>query len=98
MGRGGGYNTTDTHLPLLPAYAMCVAISIPVLGSLRQRLDLSRGKHPSLTGHARLSRRVASLIPFYEYDEPRFFLSDDPPEHTAARRREGFQRLASLYR
>jgi len=75
-----------------------VAISIPVLGGLHQRLELSRAKHPSLTGHARLGRRVASLIPFYEYDEHRFFRSDDPPESIAARRREGFQRLASVYR
>ena len=75
-----------------------MAISIPVLGGLHQRLELSRAKHPSLTGHARLGRRVASLIPFYEYDEHRFFRSDDPPESIAARRREGFQRLASVYR
>jgi len=92
------YNKTETHLPPPAAYAMCVAIPIPVLDSLRQRLELSRAKHPSLTGHARMSRRVASLIPFYEFDEHRFFRSDDPPEHVAARRREGFQRLASLYR
>ena len=75
-----------------------MAISIPVLGGLHQRLELSRAKHPSLTGHARIARRIASLIPFYEYDEHRFFRSDDPPENVAVRRREGFQRLASLYR
>ena len=40
--------------------------------------------------HARIARRVASLVPFYEYDEARFFRSDDPPEEIAARRQAGF--------
>ncbi|HUB13054.1 MAG TPA: aminotransferase class III-fold pyridoxal phosphate-dependent enzyme [Acetobacteraceae bacterium] len=75
-----------------------MTIPIPVLGRVHQRLELSRAKHPSLTGHARLARRVAALIPFYEYDDDRFFRSDDPPEQVAVRRREGFQRLAALYR
>ncbi len=64
----------------------------------KARLDLSRAKHRSLTGHARMARRIASLIPFYEYDERRFFRSDDAPEDIAAKRRAGFMRLASLYR
>ena len=80
------------------AYVIGVTIAIPVLGGLQQRLELSRAKHPSLTGHARMARRVASLIPFYEFDEHRFFRSDDPPEAVATQRREGFQRLAALYR
>jgi glutamate-1-semialdehyde 2,1-aminomutase len=44
-----------------------------------------------------LSRRLASLIPFYEYDESRFFNSDDAPHDMAERRRAGLERLASLY-
>ena len=32
-------------------------------------LSCRRAKHRSLTGHARMARRLASLIPFYEYDE-----------------------------
>ena len=47
--------------------------------TLKRRLELSKAKHQSLTGHARMSRRVASLLPFYEYDEARFFCSDDAP-------------------
>jgi glutamate-1-semialdehyde 2,1-aminomutase len=72
-----------------------VAISIPLLGA---RLDLSRAKHRSLAGHARLARRIASFVPFYEFDEHRFFRSDDPPEAVAQQRRDGFRRLAELYR
>jgi glutamate-1-semialdehyde 2,1-aminomutase len=61
-------------------------------------LRLSQAKHWSLAGHARIARRLASLVPFYEYDETRFFRCDDAPEEIAARRRAGFMRLAELYR
>ena len=37
---------------------------------------------------------MASLVPFYEYDEDRFFVSDAAPEEVAERRRAGFRRLA----
>ena len=41
-----------------------------------------------------MARRLAALMPFYEYDEERFFRSDDAPDDVAARRRAGFMRLA----
>lgn len=63
----------------------------------KRRLELSRGKHPSLGGHAKMSRRVAKLLPFYEYDEAGFFNSDDAPDEVVALRREGFFRLAGIY-
>ncbi len=63
----------------------------------RARLELSRAKHRSLTGHARWSRRVAALVPFYEYDDDRFFRCDGAPGEVEARRRAGFARLARLY-
>ena len=69
-----------------------------LLVAARTRLELSMAKHRSLTGHARAARRIASLIPFYDYDEARFFRADDPPEDVAARRRDGFMRLSRLYR
>ena len=68
------------------------------LKRLRQRLDLSNAKHRSLAGHARIARRLAGLIPFYEYDETRFFCSDGAPADVAVRRRQGFERLSDLYR
>jgi glutamate-1-semialdehyde 2,1-aminomutase len=60
----------------------------------RQRLELSLAKHPSLTGHSRMAKRVASLVPGYAYDEARFFDSDGAPADVQARRRAGFARLA----
>jgi glutamate-1-semialdehyde 2,1-aminomutase len=67
------------------------------LVSLKRRVELSKAKHPSLTGHARMSRRVAALVPFYEYGESRFFCSDGAPDDVANRRRDGFMRLSALY-
>lgn len=65
---------------------------------LALRLDLSRAKHPSLSGHARIARRLAALIPFYAYPEERFFRSDGAPDAIATQRRSGFMRLSRLYR
>jgi glutamate-1-semialdehyde 2,1-aminomutase len=42
----------------------------------KRRLELSRAKHRSLAGHARMAKRVAALIPGYAYDEAGFFGSD----------------------
>jgi len=64
----------------------------------KRRLELSKGKHPSLAGHSKMSRRVARLLPFYEYDETGFFCSDDAPPEVVASRRAGFFRLADAYR
>ena len=64
----------------------------------RERLRLSRAKHPSLTGHVRMAKRMAGLLPFYEFDRARFFAADGAPAEVAAQREAGFARLAALYR
>jgi glutamate-1-semialdehyde 2,1-aminomutase len=61
------------------------------------RLQLSRAKHRSLAGHAKWSRRLARLIPFYEYDEATFFRADDAPQEVAEQRQAAFQRMSALY-
>jgi glutamate-1-semialdehyde 2,1-aminomutase len=45
-----------------------------------------------------MARRIARLVPFYEYGEERFFRSDDAPDDIVASRRAGFTRLSALYR
>jgi glutamate-1-semialdehyde 2,1-aminomutase len=86
------------EVTILAAYAAgATALSVPLVKA-KHRIELSRAKHRSLAGHSRLARWVALLVPFYEYDEHRFFRSDDPPESIALRRQDGFLRLASLYR
>jgi glutamate-1-semialdehyde 2,1-aminomutase len=78
-------------------YGLGAAGLIALLAKLKARLELSKAKHRSLAGHARMGKRIASLIPFYEYDEAQFFRSDAPPEDIAGRRRAGFARLSKLY-
>ena len=70
------------------------AAAVALVPMARQRLELSMAKHPSLTGHSRMAKRVARLIPGYSYDERRFFASDGAPADVVQRRREGFARLA----
>ncbi|MFH0343811.1 MAG: aminotransferase class III-fold pyridoxal phosphate-dependent enzyme [Chromatiales bacterium] len=79
-------------------YALSGAVLVASLRLLKMRLALSKAKHRSLSGHSRIARRIAALVPFYEYDEVRFFRSDDAPKDIAARRRAGFMRLSDLYR
>lgn len=87
-----------TQLGAFVPYAAGAGALAALLVKGRARLALSRAKHRSLTGHARMARRVAALIPFYEFGEERFFNSDGAAKAVVARRREGFHRLASLYR
>jgi glutamate-1-semialdehyde 2,1-aminomutase len=78
-------------------YVAGALIALIALRALWARLLLSRAKHPSLGGHARLSRRIARLVRYYEYDEARFFTADDAPAEVAAARRAGFARLSQLF-
>jgi len=83
--------------PNLALYLVGAGIGAASLPGLKARLELSRAKHASLTGHARISRLIARLVPHYEYDEERFFRSDDAPDDITTRRRAGFHRLAATY-
>jgi glutamate-1-semialdehyde 2,1-aminomutase len=65
---------------------------------IRSRLELSRAKHASLSGHSRIARRVAAVLPFYEYDESRIFKVDGAPDPVAELRRADFARLGAPYR
>jgi len=85
---------SGTALAFYGLGATAVATSAVKLG---RRLQLSKAKHRSLAGHARMARRIAGLVPYYEYDESRFFCSDGAPAEIAAQRRDGFMRLAALY-
>lgn len=84
--------------PDLPLYLAGVGALAAVLPRLKRRLELSRAKHPSLTGHSRMAKRMARLIPYYEYDETRFFSADRAPADVVQRRRQGFHALSLLYR
>ena len=65
---------------------------------VKARLELSKAKHRSLSGHPRIAQVVASWVPFYEYDEARIFKADGAPDDVVAQRRADFARLSDLYR
>src|SRR5450830_1610230 len=77
----------------LAFWALGGAAFAATLPRLIRRLELSRAKHPSLTGHSRMAKRVASWLPGYAYGEERFFNSDGAPAEVAAQRRQALQRL-----
>jgi glutamate-1-semialdehyde 2,1-aminomutase len=88
----------ESRYTLFALSALGTAVLIASLAKLKTRLELSKAKHRSLAGHARMGKRIASLIPFYEYDEAQFFRADSAPDDIAARREAGFARLSKLYR
>src|ERR1700677_406598 len=63
----------DSPLSILSLSAAAIAGAAATFPKLQARLALSRAKHRSLTGHSKMSRRVARLIPFYEFDINDFF-------------------------
>src|SRR5258706_565329 len=87
----------DSPLPILSLAGAAVVGTAAIFPKLRARLALSRAKHRSLTGHAKMSRLAARLIPFYEFDIGDFFRSDGAQPAVASRRQDGFFRLAGLY-
>src|ERR1700731_5000245 len=79
------------------AYSLgAMGLAVSAVG-LKARLELSKAKHRSLAGHARIARLVASLVPFYQYDESQIFKADAAPDLVVAQRRADFARLAELY-
>src|SRR5262245_16142583 len=85
----------DSRHTTFALYALAAGAFTTSLVRLKSRLDLSKAKHRSLSGHSRMARRIAAPIPFYEYDERRFFRADNAPEEVAARRAAGFARLSA---
>src|SRR3984893_17421481 len=84
--------STAVSFYLLGAAALSTSLVV-----LKPRPRFSKAKQASLDGHGRIARRIASFVPYYEYDESRFFCSDQAPAEIVARRRDGFMRLARLY-
>jgi glutamate-1-semialdehyde 2,1-aminomutase len=94
LGSAGGM---DSSLPILALSAAAVAGAAVGLPKLNARLALSRAKHRSLTGHSKLSKMVARLLPFYEFDNDEFFGSDGAPPEIVKQRQDAFFQLSRLY-
>src|SRR6202022_2938261 len=87
----------DSPLSILALAGTAIIATAAIFPKLQARLTLSRAKHRSLTGHSKMSRRIARLIPFYEFDINDFFRSDGAPAPIGTQRQDGFFRLARLY-
>ncbi|MGD4048235.1 hypothetical protein QT600_22450, partial [Xanthomonas citri pv. citri] len=87
----------ETTLPILSFSVAAAASAAAVLPKIKARVELSRAKHRSLAGHSKMSRRVAKLLPFYEFEGDAYFACDGAPATIAAQRKDGFFRLAKLY-
>ena len=87
----------DSPLSILSLSAVALAGAAVTFPKLQARLALSRAKHRSLTGHSKMSKMVARLVPHYEFDIGDFFCSDGAPADVAAQRQDGFFRLADIY-
>jgi glutamate-1-semialdehyde 2,1-aminomutase len=74
-------------------YLVAAVLGLLLLRKATIRLQLSRAKHPSLSGHSKMSRRMARLTSFFDYGPERYFSSDLAPAEVAARRRAGMERL-----
>ncbi len=70
------------------------AVAFP---KVKARIALSRAKHRSLAGHSKMSRRVARLLPFYEFAGDQYFSADGAPGEIATQRKDAFFALAKLY-
>ena len=90
----------DTQLPILSLVAGAAALTATaaVAPKVKARIALSRAKHRSLTGHSKMSKLAARLIPHYEFDINDFFRSDGAPSEIATKRQNGFFRLADVYK
>src|SRR5262245_2120373 len=87
-------NSSFTTFALYALGARALATS---LVKLKGRAALLKGKHRSLSGHSRTARRIAAMVPYYEYGEESFFRVDGAPAEVAARREAGFRRRSRLY-
>src|SRR3979490_815800 len=90
-------NLRKTAITRIILYVLAGFALVILLRKVRLRLQLSRAKHRSLTGHSRMARRFASLVPFYEYDDSQFFRTDGAPDDVVAARRAGFMRLSKVF-
>ena len=78
-------------------YLVAACLGLLLLRKVYIRLRLSRAKHPSLSGHSKMARRMARLTSFFDYGADTYFSSDLAPPDVASRRRAGMERLRQRF-
>ena len=77
--------------------ALAAGLAAAAAPAAWRRLQLSRAKHRSLAGHARIARRIAKLLPGYRYSDTEFFSCDGASPDVAARREAAFIHLCAEF-
>ena len=77
---------------------MIAGVAVWALRYTVRRVQLSLAKHPTLAGHAKMSKFAARLVPYYAIPERRLFDVDGAPPEVAERRRSAFEALAEHFR
>ncbi len=89
----------DQSLPLtVLSLSISAALAAWLAPKARRRLQLSRAKHRSLTGHSRMAKRLASWLPGYRLEEDAFFGADGADTALQLQRRQALQRLSAHFR
>ncbi len=86
-----------TITPPILWLALAALVTLRLSWLAWRRLQLSLAKHPSLTGHAKLARRIAAHMPYYSYDDSEFFACDGAGTDVVLRRRQSFDRLEARF-
>lgn len=81
----------------LALYSLGGILLLTGLGRVKQRTELSLAKYKSLAGHPRNARRLASLLPSYQYDEAHVFGVDGAPDDIVKRRKTAFETLLAQF-
>lgn len=79
-------------LAYITAAVVALALCLP---RLVRRLQLSKAKHPSLGGHARISRKLARQLPNVVYDDEKALSADGAPADIVQRRWSAFEALTT---
>ena len=85
---------TDQILNVLQ-YGLTAAASLWLLLRVKQRLQLSVAKYPSLGGHLRWAKRIARWVRGYSYSDDKWFNADGAPQGVATQRREALAALGN---
>jgi len=81
-------------MPGLTTVVVAAAAVLLLLPRLYRRLQVSRAKHPSIRGHARMSRRLAAFLPYVGYSEENALVADGAPASVAHQRRKALETLS----
>ena len=75
-------------------YIIVTVLTLWLVASLVQRLQLSLAKSPGLNGHLRWAKRISGWIKGYSYKEDEWLTVDGAPEHISKKRKIAFHELS----